>query len=97
MRLEWSLLALSDREEIFDYIEADNPKAAVDIDLRIETSAEKLIDFPLIGRLGRVDGTPELVITDTPFVAAYIITDDAVRILRVLHGARMWPDEMAGN
>jgi plasmid stabilization system protein ParE len=29
----------------------------------------------------------------TPYVAAYLVDADTVRILRVLHGAQMWPDE----
>ena len=94
MRLEWSPLALSDLDEIFDYIEADNPKAAATVDIRIEDMVDKLIDFPHIGRLGRIDGTRELVITGTPFIAAYIVEEDVVRVLRVLHGARMWPEKM---
>lgn len=39
----------------------------------------------------------ELVITGTPFIAAYIVKEDVVRVLRVLHGARMWPDKMSGD
>ncbi len=96
MRVEWSPLALADREEIFDYIEADNIKAAGAVDIRIEDMVDKLIDFPHIGRPCRIDGTRELVITGTPFIAAYIIKEDVVRVLRVLHGARMWPDKMSG-
>jgi hypothetical protein len=42
---------------------------------------------------GRIDGTRELVIPRTPYVAAYLVDADTVRILRVLHGAQMWPDE----
>jgi plasmid stabilization system protein ParE len=47
-----------------------------------------------MGRPGRVIDTRELVIDRTPYIAAYRITGDKVRILRVLHGARQWPDEM---
>jgi len=38
-------------------------------------------------------GTRELVIPRTPYVAADLVDADTVRILRVLHGAQMWPDE----
>ncbi|WP_341866191.1 hypothetical protein [Paraburkholderia hospita] len=31
----------------------------------------------------------------TPYIAAYRITGDTLRILRVLHGAQQWPDEMS--
>jgi len=37
MHLKWSAFALADRAAIFDYIEADNPRAAITIDERIRT------------------------------------------------------------
>jgi plasmid stabilization system protein ParE len=51
-------------------------------------------EFPQMGRSGRIEGTRELVISGTPYIAAYRIDGDAVRILRVLHGAQQWPDEI---
>ena len=35
MRVEWTLFAMNDREAIFDYLEADSPRAAILIDDRI--------------------------------------------------------------
>jgi toxin ParE1/3/4 len=94
MNLEWSVFALADREAIFDYIEADSPRAAVSVDDRIEARVEGLAKFPEMGRVGRVEGTRELVIPRTPYIAAYRIAGDTVRVLRLLHGAQQWPDEM---
>jgi addiction module RelE/StbE family toxin len=94
MQLEWSLFALADREAIFNYIEADSPRAAVAVDDRIQTRLEGLARFPEMGRAGRIVGTRELVVAGTPYIAAYCIFGDTVRILRVLHGAQQWPDEM---
>jgi toxin ParE1/3/4 len=95
MNIEWSDFAISDRNAIFDYIEADNPRAAVTVDDRIEKAAECLIVFPESGRPGRIDGTRELVIAGTPYIAAYRVSRSTVRILRVLHGAQLWPNEIA--
>lgn len=94
MLLEWSVFALADRDEIFDYIEADSPRAAIAIDERIRTCVEGLTRFPEMGHSGRIEGTRELVISKTPYIAAYPIADTTVRILRVLHGAQKWPGEM---
>jgi toxin ParE1/3/4 len=94
MIVEWSVFAMADREAIFDYIEADSPRAAVSIDDRIEARVEGLARFPEMGRPGRIEGTRELVISGTPYIAAYRIVGDTVRILRVLHGAQQWPGEM---
>ena len=91
MRLEWSAFAFADREAIFDYIEADSPQAAIAVDERIQTQVERLIQFPESGRIGRVEGTRELVIDRTPYIAAYRIEGTGIRILRILHGAQIWP------
>ena len=94
MRLVWSRFALADRDQIFTYIEADNPKAAAHIDEQIVLSARRLLEFPESGRIGRVAGTRELVIPRTSYIAAYVVIEDKVRILRVLHGAQIWPEEI---
>jgi toxin ParE1/3/4 len=94
MRIEWTLFAMTDREAIFDYIEGDSPRAAIATDNRIEAVIDLLSNSPLMGRTGRVEGTRELPISGTPYIAAYQIVGDKVRILRVLHGAQMWPEEM---
>ena len=95
MRLEWTGASFTDRIAIFDYIAADNPRAARATDDRLQEEARRLISFPYTGRVGRLRGIRELVVTGTPYIAAYIITDDAVRILRVIHGAQQWPRTMS--
>jgi toxin ParE1/3/4 len=85
---------MTDRDEIFDYIEADNPRAAVAMDDRISAQMSLLIQFPESGRPSRVVGTRELIVSRTPYIAAYRIAGDTVRILRILHGSRQWPDDM---
>ena len=96
MRIEWSPVALDDRDRIFDYydIEKDSPRAAILVDERIAQRVEVLIDHPEFGRPGRVDDTRELVISKTPYVVAYRIMGDAIRILRVLHGKQLWPGDI---
>ncbi len=95
MKLVWSAFALSDRDGIFTYIEADNPRAAIMVDERIAGAARRLVEFPESGRPGRVAGTRELVIVGTPYVAAYVVTAGSVRMLRVLHGSQIWPEDFA--
>jgi addiction module RelE/StbE family toxin len=93
VRLEWSRFAFADRGEIFDYIHLDSPRAAVAVDELISECATSLLQFPQIGRPGRLDGTRELVIGRTPYIAIYRLTEGSVQILRVLHGSRRWPEE----
>ena len=89
MRLEWSIHAFEDLVAFFDYIEVDNPLAAVTIDDRIRHHVQQLTRHPQSGRIGRVENTRELVIDRTPYIVAYHVVPDAVR---VLHSAQMWPD-----
>jgi addiction module RelE/StbE family toxin len=49
------------------------------------------LTFPIIGRLGRVSGTRELVIPETKYIVAYRIVDEVIHILAILHGAQRWP------
>ena len=93
MKLIWSEAARSDRLRIYDYIDANNSRAAIAVDGRIREAVGRLIDFPMSGRTGRVVGTRELVIDRTPYIAAYRVVDKTIRVLRLLHGAQEWPDD----
>lgn len=81
-KLVWALFALSDRDDIFTYIETENPRASIHVDEQIVLAARRLLDFPESGRPGRLAGTRELVIPRTPYIAAYAVTADMVRVLR---------------
>lgn len=94
MRLFWAQPALADREAIFEHLELDSPRAAVKVDDQIAAAVRRLLDFPESGRPGRVAGTRELVVPHTPFIAAYVVTADRVRILRILHGAQVWLEDI---
>ncbi len=93
MRLEWAWLALQDRHELFDYISRENSDAAIAIDEHVERAVERLLSQPRMGRTGRIRGTRELAIGQTPYIAVYRLMGDRLVVLRILHGARQWPDE----
>ncbi len=90
MELHWTLEAIQDREAIYDYIEADNPAAALALDELFAEKAGHMVDHPGLGRLGRVAGTRELV-AHRNYILVYDVVDDVVRVLRVLHAARQRP------
>ena len=95
MRPFWTPEAIDDRRSIYDYIEADNPSAALALDERIFENARRLTDHPGLGRLGRVAGTRELVAQQNYILIYDTVSDQQVRILRVLHAARRWPPPRA--
>lgn len=89
--LKWLRRAERDLEEVENYIAKDNPKAAVDMVLKIILAVERLEHFPGIGRAGRVEGTKELVIVGTPYIVPYHKKGERIEILRVYHSSRIWP------
>ncbi|MEH3146992.1 MAG: type II toxin-antitoxin system RelE/ParE family toxin [Methylobacterium frigidaeris] len=92
MRVLWTTAALASLEEITDFVARHNPVAALrlvdDIPARVNAL---LAGNPMIGRAGRVAGTRELVLSGTPYLVAYRVSDH-VAVLAVLHGAREWPE-----
>ena len=47
--------------------------------------------FPNRGRLGKKEGTRELVMSPSPYVVVYTVRGDAIYVVRILHGAQQWP------
>ena len=92
--LDGSPAAFEDREAIFDYIAAESPKAAAIMDAAISRQVERLLAHPQSGRMGLVPGTRELPIPRSPYLVAYRILEDRIRLLRILHGAQSWPGQM---
>ncbi|MGR3219728.1 MAG: type II toxin-antitoxin system RelE/ParE family toxin [Candidatus Anammoxibacter sp.] len=94
MKILWTEPAAKDLEHIEDYIKQDNPVVAIDVVLNIINTAETLLsEHSNIGRAGRVHGTRELVVSDYPsYIIVYRVIENKLEIVRVLHGARKWPD-----
>ena len=82
---------MDDLNEAGVYVEQHSPQAAKSLALRVLEAVEYLLEFPNIGRPGRVSETKELVVTGTPFIVVYQIRSFIVYIVRVLHHAREWP------
>jgi toxin ParE1/3/4 len=94
MTVVWTAEALADLVSLRAYISQRNPAAAKRIALEIIQNVEDLLpDHPHMGRAGRVPGTRELVIPQTPYVVPYRVRNGRIQILRVYHAARRWPEE----
>lgn len=90
MTLFWTVEAVQDREDIYDYIEVNNPGAALALDQLFAERAGSLPDHPALRHHGRVSGTRELVMHPN-YILVYDVVGKSVRVLRVLHAARQWP------
>ena len=88
--LEWKATAIADLLAIVDYISDDNPDAAQVLKDEIESKTSRLPDHSQMYRVGRVDGTREMVVRPN-YIVVYAETPQIVTILRVLHAAQKWP------
>ena len=89
----WSSEAVADLIVLCVHIERDSPAAAQRIALHIIRNIETVLaDNPQMGRSGRVSGTRELVIPNTPYIVPYRVIGHTVQVLRIFHGARRWPE-----
>lgn len=91
MRLTWTEAAVADLERIADYLFEQTPLHAPRIVQMIHDSPMQLLAFPALGRLGKVNGTRELVLTSLPYIVVYSLSGDVVHVARILHGAQKWP------
>jgi toxin ParE1/3/4 len=91
LRILWTRIASEQLKAAIHFVSQDNPSAAENQLELIKRAVEQLAHFPEMGRLGRVDGTRELVIQRTPYIVAYRFKAKTVRVLAILHGARRWP------
>ena len=95
MKIAWSPEAVEDLASLRDYIAEDDPSAARSVVLNILQNVEQLLpDNPQIGRAGRVPGSRELVIPQTPDIVPYRVQRTTTQILRLYRGARRWPDNL---
>lgn len=89
MRVRWLRVALANLDAEAEYIAEDNPAAVQKIFRAVDLMKKE----PAMGRAGRVAGTRELVVAETPYIIPYRVRGDAVEILRVFHAAREWPEK----
>ena len=94
MKLRWSSPAAENLQEIVEYIAADNRDAAARTAQRIVAAIERAALMPYSGRIGKVPGTREMVVTGTPYLAVYRIRAEVVEVLSIRHGAQDWPKSL---
>ena len=88
--LLWTRRSLQDLEKIYSFIARDKIEAARKTILSIKKAVEQLTYHPFIGKAGRKEGTRELVVARTSFIVIYWVKEEAIEILRILHGAQKY-------
>lgn len=92
MKLRWSERAGQDRRDTRTRVALENLPDAIELDNGITQKAERLVRHPFIGRPGRLSGTREFVVHSN-YILLYDVTEDSVRILRLLHARQQWASE----
>ncbi len=91
MALRWTQEAAADLEHIADYLLQHTPEHAARLVRALYDAPATLLTFPTRGRLGKKEGTRELVMSPLPYILVYAVRGDAVYVVRILHGAQQWP------
>lgn len=86
----WDPRALDDLDDAIDYLAQQNEVAAASLQLKIQTTAERLAMMS-IGRSSRIEGYREKSVTGTPYIIAYVLEDTSLVVIRVIHQRRDWP------
>ena len=60
--------------------------------MQIRWSPEAAEDLQRVGRPSRrISGWRELVFSPLPYIVVYLVTEEAIEITRIFHGAQDWP------
>ena len=91
MKVVWSPRAIRHLVQLKEHIQKDSEKNAAQVASRILKSVDLLQSHPGMGRAGRMAGTRELVVPDTPFIIPYRVRHEQLELIAVFHGSRNWP------
>ncbi|MBD2139875.1 type II toxin-antitoxin system RelE/ParE family toxin [Anabaena sp. FACHB-1250] len=92
MQVKWLRRALRNLEQARNYVFQDNPTAAQELILKIQNAANQLQNYPFMGKNGRVEGTRELIISNSPYILIYRVKEESVEVLRILHTSKRYPE-----
>ena len=88
MRLRFRNEALSDLEEIGDYIAADNPLRAVSFVAELRAHCERLLLSPQMHTVRRSLPGNVRIAPHGRYLIVYREINEAVEIVRIFHGSR---------
>lgn len=90
-RIRWAPAAADDLQGISDYLREHYPSFVQTTIRKLYKAAGSLKQFPDRGRIGRKDGTGELVMAPLPYIIVYGVERDIVHVFRVIHSSEDWP------
>jgi toxin ParE1/3/4 len=94
MKVVWSRRAIRHLIHLRAYIGQDSATNATLVANRILRAVDLLQTHSQIGRPGRVLGTRELVVPDTPYIIPYRIRAGRLELIGIFHGRQKWPAQL---
>ena len=88
MKIAWSPRAIRHLIAIRECIERDSPADAAPAAGRIIEAIDVLQTQPQLGRPGRLTGTRNLVVPETPYIVPYRVRNERLELLGVLDRRR---------
>jgi toxin ParE1/3/4 len=94
MKIVWSRRAVRHLLSLREFIARDSEQNAALVAERILSSVHLLRAHPELGRPGRVSGTREFVVADTPFIIPNRVKENRLELIAILHGRQKWPGKL---
>jgi plasmid stabilization system protein ParE len=91
LRIKYTKLAAEDLKNGYEHIFSENPAAARDVIVRIMQTLDMLATEPRIGHAGRVEGTYEFLVLNTPYIIVYMVEGKDIIVVSFLHTSRQYP------
>ncbi len=88
MDVKFTLQAVEDVENIYEFISKDDKCVAKSVLSYIEKMVDYIKEFPEFGKKGDVRKTREVVVPKLPFLIVYEIVDEVIYILTIFHTAQ---------
>lgn len=92
MFLNWTDPVISDWEHIHKYYRDEVPdgeETGRAIVRSIYLATRQLTEPSFTGRPGKIPGTKELIVKDTPYIVYYEVRGPRVDLLRIIHTSRL--------
>jgi toxin ParE1/3/4 len=91
MRIRWTPAAAADLQRISDYLKEHHSHYRQPTMRKLYEDIGSLKQWPQRGRIGREDGTRELLFPPTPYVAVYRVREQTIEVMRIYHAAQDRP------
>jgi len=89
--IRWTPAAASDLQPVSDYLSENHPQYRHPTLRKVYAAIQSLKDLPYRGRVGRQEGTRELILSPLPYVAIYRVNDQSIEVLRIYHAGQDRP------